>query len=98
MRIKINPLIFGLLLLLLPLISLFPIFGQNENHLPVLLIHGYNSNSLVWTEMLDLLEADGIYSKAVTFPIDDVCGSSASHADQLIQIVDDFKSESNSDK
>ena len=70
----------------------------NNHHLPILLIHGYLSTSSVWNEWQELLESDGIYSEPVTFTANDMCGSSANHANQLKQIVKDFKIKTNSDK
>jgi triacylglycerol esterase/lipase EstA (alpha/beta hydrolase family) len=62
--------------------------------LPVLLIHGYRSNSFVWNTWEGLLRNDGIQFKAVNFiNSDDECGSSADHARELNKIVKDFKRE-----
>jgi pimeloyl-ACP methyl ester carboxylesterase len=67
--------------------------------LPLLLIHGYNSGPDVWyDEWLPKLPEDGIRAEAVRFPIDDDCGSSQSHAQQLETIVENFKAETGSDK
>lgn len=66
--------------------------------LPVLLIHGYNSGPEVWNQWLPQLQEDGIRAKAVRFPIDDPCGSSVSHAQQLERIVRNFKAETREDR
>jgi uncharacterized alpha/beta hydrolase family protein len=95
----------AILLFLVPLfavniVSYFSLaYSQNENRpLPVLLIHGYKSGPEVWNQWLPELQEDGIRAKAVRFSIDDDCGSSKSHAQQLEKIVRDFKAETRSDK
>ena len=50
-------------------------------------LHGYNSGPGMWNEWLAELQRDGIRAKAVRFPMDDPCGSSESHAQQLERIV-----------
>jgi pimeloyl-ACP methyl ester carboxylesterase len=75
------------------------VYSQNETEpLPVLLIHGYKSGPGVWNQWLPELQEDGIRAKPVRFPIDDPCGSSESHAQQLERIVQDFKTETGKDK
>jgi pimeloyl-ACP methyl ester carboxylesterase len=60
--------------------------------LPVLLIHGYRSDSSAWQKWEDLLKADGIQFQAVTFKhSNDACGSSTAHARELNKIIDSFK-------
>jgi pimeloyl-ACP methyl ester carboxylesterase len=93
------------LLLLLSSFSVTIIFyfplanSQPESQtLPVLLIHGYKSGPEVWDKWLPELEKEGIKAKAVHFPIDDDCGSSESHAQQLDTIVQRFKTETRADK
>ena len=80
--------------------SLLPLaYGQpSEGPLPVLLIHGYASNALVWREWEERLNDRGIPAHAVTFSGDDECGTSEEHADELIQIVEDFKTDTQRDK
>src|ERR687886_2042692 len=52
--------------------------------LPVLLIHGYASDSSVWSKWEDMLEKDGIRFYPITFyKSDDKCGSAADHAKEL---------------
>src|ERR671910_1938333 len=89
----------SLLLLLTAIIAAIPLSltfsplvanGQPERPLPVLLIHGYRSTHNVWDEWEDRLRDEGIYTKAITFPRNDECGSAADHATQLNQIVRDF--------
>ena len=72
--------------------------GQPERPLPVLLIHGYRSTHNVWDEWEDKLRDIGIYTKAVTFPRNDECGSATDHATQLNKIVRDFKREAGVEK
>jgi triacylglycerol esterase/lipase EstA (alpha/beta hydrolase family) len=75
------------------------VYSQNETKpLPVLLIHGYKSGPGVWNHWLPELQEDGFKAKAVRFPINDPCGSSESHAQQLERIVQDFKTETGRDK
>jgi hypothetical protein len=65
----------------------------------VLLIHGYYEGPGVWTQWLNYLHSDGITAaKAVHFGNDDQCGSSASHAEKLIGIVNKFKHDTGADK
>ena len=85
---------------------LFPIAeGQPERLLPVLLIHGYRSTHNVWDGWVNQLDDLGIQAKAVSFEDDpttvvneDECGSAEDHANQLTQIVVDFKEETGFDK
>jgi hypothetical protein len=63
-----------------------------------LLIHGYRSTHNIWDEWEDKLGQVGIYTRAITFPRNDECGSAADHAIQLNQIVRDFKTESRTEK
>jgi pimeloyl-ACP methyl ester carboxylesterase len=84
----------------IPLLSTPPLVanGQPERPLPVLLIHGYRSTHNVWDEWEDKLGQVGIYTKAVTFPRNDECGSAIDHAIQLNKIVRDFKEEAGAEK
>jgi len=69
--------------------------------LPVLLIHGYASDTSIWNEWTSFLNGNHIPYKLVTFPggiNHDKCGSSIDHAKELIKIVNDFKSETGSPK
>lgn len=65
---------------------------NEDSPLPVLLIHGYASDSNVWSEWEDYLSQDGIPYELVTYDINDSCGSSDEHAQELRQIINDFKS------
>jgi pimeloyl-ACP methyl ester carboxylesterase len=80
--------------------SSFPLaYSQPEQQpLPVLLIHGYFSNALVWETWEELLENDAITASAVTFSLDDACGSAEEHASELNQIVEDFKAETGAER
>jgi pimeloyl-ACP methyl ester carboxylesterase len=83
----------------LSIVSPLPVAnGQPERPLPVLLVHGYRSTHDVWDEWEDKLRDEGIYTKAITFPRNDECGSAADHAIQLNQIVRDFKEEARAEK
>lgn len=76
--------------------------SQDEKPLPVLLIHGWNSDARVWNDWIDKLNNTGIYAEAVTFGDDDpeydAYGSSADHAADLDQIIEDFKSRTLAEK
>lgn len=52
----------------------------------------------MWNQWLPELQEAGITAKAVRFPVDDVCGSSESHAQQLEKIVQDFKTKTKADR
>ena len=73
-----------------------------QTTIPVILIHGYASDSSVWAEWENLLENDDIPYLAVTFDNEDgysdSCGSSLDHANELNQMVEDFKAETDSPK
>jgi pimeloyl-ACP methyl ester carboxylesterase len=98
--------------LLLPLSALsttsyFPLANsQSENEkLPVLLIHGYASGPSVWENWEALLKTDNITYKAVefkdyneTWANEDGCGSAADHAQELNDIVNEFRSSTNAEK
>src|ERR1044071_3432989 len=58
--------------------------GSIKKPLPVLLIHGYASDSSVWSKWEDMLEKDGVTFYPITFyKSDDKCGSAADHAKEL---------------
>ncbi len=62
--------------------------------LPVLLIHGYLSDSAIWNKWQDLFKKDGIPVFAITFQhSDDKCGSAAAHAKELSKKIGDIKSQ-----
>jgi hypothetical protein len=65
--------------------------SQTEDHFPVLLIHGYYEGPEVWKAWLNELQGAGITAEAVKFEFDDQCGTSASHAQELVDIVKDLK-------
>lgn len=62
------------------------------------MIHGYASNSQVWQEWEQSLTDRGIIAHAVTFSGDDECGTAQEHAAELIEIVEDFKTDTGEDK
>lgn len=72
--------------------------NDDDQHLPVLLIHGYLKDNSVWDEWVVDLEADGFNVQAVKFDGNDKCGSAADHAKQLRNIVEDFKTSTGSEK
>ena|SRR5215211_3962981 len=90
--------IFSILNLSVPSFMSSEVYGQAENPLPVLLIHGYHSGPGVWDTWLNYLQRDGITAKAVEFDSNDRCGTSASHAQELVGIVKEFKDKTQSDK
>jgi uncharacterized alpha/beta hydrolase family protein len=72
--------------------------NDDDQHLPVLLIHGYLNDKSVWDEWVMDLEAAEFNVKAVKFKGNDKCGSAADHAKQLRNIVEEFKTSTGSDK
>ena len=75
-----------LIVLNLQLIPTLPVKAQPiiENlTLPVILIHCYASDSSMWDEWEQYLNEDNISYKLVTFNINDSCGSSKQHAQEL---------------
>jgi pimeloyl-ACP methyl ester carboxylesterase len=78
---------------------------DDEQHLPVLLIHGYASDASVWDRWLPMLGNDGITAHGVTFSDDpttlideDECGRAVDHAIQLNSIVERFKEQTGAEK
>jgi hypothetical protein len=51
--------------------------NDDDQHLPVILIHGYPNDNSVWDEWVVDLEAAGFNVKAVEFNGNDKCGSAA---------------------
>jgi pimeloyl-ACP methyl ester carboxylesterase len=93
------------LLLLLSNSQFLPVANAQSEKLPVLLIHGYFSDASVWQTWEELLRNDGIIARAVTFADDprtfvdeDACGSATAHASELDQIIEQFKSDTGSEK
>ncbi len=73
--------------------------GKSSQPLPpVLLIHGYFSNASVWDEWKKLLRNDSINASAVTFTLDDVCGSAEEHALELDRQIKKITSETGAEK
>jgi pimeloyl-ACP methyl ester carboxylesterase len=109
MKVKCTAIaILAILLLTMIATSSFPLANgqQPEKPLPVLLIHGYASDASVWETWEQLLRNDNITFRAVTFADDpgttlvneDKCGTAVDHASELNQIVEDFKSDTGSEK
>ena len=107
MKVKCTAIaILAILLLTVIATSSFPLAsGQPEKRLPVLLIHGYASDASVWETWEQLLSNDDIIFRAVTFADDprtfvneDKCGTAVDHANELNQIVEDFKTDTGSEK
>lgn len=96
------PAIASLFLLTFVQFGLNTSHSQDEKPLPVLLIHGWNSDASVWNGWIDELNNTGIYAEAVMFgendPEYDACGSSADHAADLDHIIEDFKSRTHAEK
>jgi pimeloyl-ACP methyl ester carboxylesterase len=77
---------------------------ENKKH-PVLLIHGYASGPSVWKNWELLLKADNITFKTVeykdnveTWTNEDGCGSAVDHAQELNDIVEDFRKSTQSEE
>ena len=72
-----------------------PVAANISDHaaLPMLLLHGYNSNASVWEKWKPLLEKDDLDYKAVTFENDDPCGKAKDHAAELNRIIKNFKND-----
>jgi pimeloyl-ACP methyl ester carboxylesterase len=66
--------------------------------LPVILIHGWNSDASVWDEWSKLLGNDGIQFFPITFETDDECGTSNDHAQELVTITEQIKEMTGQDK
>jgi predicted alpha/beta hydrolase family esterase len=72
---------------------------NSTTKLPVLLIHGYMEDAIVWNKWVDLLKKDGISAYPVTFKqSDDKCGSAADHAKELSNIIGQIKKETGQNK
>jgi pimeloyl-ACP methyl ester carboxylesterase len=78
--------------------SFFFTTANGQQRLSVLLIHGYLNDASVWDDWVSDLETAGFNVKAVEFNGNDRCGSAADHAKQLINIVEEFKASTGSDK
>ena len=76
----------------------FPVADAQSEKLPVLLVHGYASDSSVWQKWENLLQNDGITARAVTFSGDDECGRAVDHAIELKKIVQKFKEATGAEK
>src|SRR5207253_974928 len=60
------------------------IMPSTSNHvIPVILIHGFNENSGIWSKWKQLLSNDAIPFCTVTFHIDDEYGTAVDHAREL---------------
>jgi hypothetical protein len=73
---------------------------NSTTKLPVLLIHGYMEDAIVWNKWIELLKKDGI---SAVYPItfkqsDDKCGSAADHAKELSNIIGQIKKETGQNK
>jgi pimeloyl-ACP methyl ester carboxylesterase len=62
-----------------------------SNSLPVILIHGFYEDSSVWHNWESRLYDDGIPYCTVTFQSNDRCGYATNHANELSQIVQRVK-------
>ncbi len=73
--------------------------ADSTKPLPVLLIHGYLSDSSTWNKWKDLLKKDGISAYSITFnQSNDKCGSAADHAKELSQKIDQIKKQTGQSK
>src|ERR671918_1711176 len=84
--------ITALLTLTVMYLELSVVYGQNEEPLPVILIHGYRQDASSWYIWEDLLQRDEIPYYLANFD-DGMCGSSEDHARELGQIVEQVKLE-----
>ena len=89
--------ITALLTLTVMYLELSVVYGQNEEPLPVILIHGYRQDASSWYIWEDLLQRDEIPYYLANFD-DGMCGSSEDHARELGQIVEQVKLETGSEK
>ena len=72
---------------------------NSTTKLPVILIHGYMEDAIVWNKWVDLLKNDGISAYPITFKqSDDKCGSAADHAKELSNIIGQIKKETGQNK
>ena len=74
------------------------IVNAQKQSLPLILLHGYLENARVWDKWERLLKQDRITFFPVTFTTDDECGSAASHANDLQQIVQNISHLTGSEK
>lgn len=71
--------------------------SQQDEPLPVILVHGYRQDASSWQIWEPLLQNDGIPYYLASFA-DGMCGSSEEHASELRQIVEQAKQETGSEK
>ena len=72
---------------------------SNQGNLPVLLVHGWSSNSQDWDPWANLLQQDGLRFYPITFEeSDDSCGSSKDHANELGKKIEQIKQETGKDQ
>jgi pimeloyl-ACP methyl ester carboxylesterase len=62
-----------------------------SNALPVILIHGFNEYSNIWSEWESLLKHDNIPYCTATFQSDDACGRAITHANELGSMIQKVK-------
>jgi triacylglycerol esterase/lipase EstA (alpha/beta hydrolase family) len=64
---------------------------EDEDILPVLLVHGYYEDASIWETWEEFLEADDIPFYTITFQqSDDKCGSAIEHARELNNIIQEI--------
>ena len=64
---------------------------EDENVLPVLLIHGYYEDASIWETWEEFLEVDDIPFYTITFQqSDDKCGSAIEHARELNNMIQEI--------
>ncbi len=64
---------------------------EDENVLPVLLVHGYYEDASIWETWEEFLEADDIPFYTITFEqSDDKCGSAIEHARELNNMIQEI--------
>lgn len=79
-------------------LAYFQNVNAQKQSLPLVLLHGYLENARVWDKWERLLKQDRITFFPVTFTTDDECGSAASHANDLQQIVHNISHLTGSEK
>lgn len=64
---------------------------EDENVIPVLLVHGYYEDASIWETWEEFLEEDNIPFYTITFQqSDDKCGSAIEHASELNNMIQEI--------
>ena len=81
------PILSAIISLFVVSIGFHEIVYSQTSILPVVLVHGYLENHIIWRTWENLLTEDGIPFYTVRFTNDNVCGSAAAHAIELQGII-----------